>query len=69
MRYIILCNVYSLCVFPMQVMVLLNTQPLGLPAGIFECDPDQWKLYRHITLPAFTNLKLRKVFEVNSCTL
>ena len=42
-------------------MALMSTQTTGLPPGIFECSVEQWKKIRRVTLPAFTNSKLRMV--------
>ena len=51
------------CYFLLQAMALMSTQATGLPPGIFECSLEQWKRIRHVTLPAFTNTKLRMVMR------
>lgn len=50
-------------------MAILNSQATGLPPGIAECSFDEWKKVRQITLPAFTNAKLRMVIGPISLSL
>ena len=52
----------GMLLFLFQLTALMNSQTTGLPPGIFECDSlGQWRKIRHITMPAFTNRKLRMV--------
>lgn len=60
--YVLLSHFCWLCL--PKDLPLLNTKLTGLPPGLFECRPKRWKHVRHITSPAFTNVKLRKVTPI-----